>query len=136
MLVMALTGTARAEPPPGLSAAEAKLWVTEEAFAATMAARDHDAFIGFLDPETVFFTGETVLRGRDAVAAAWEPYFEADEAPFAWAPEAAAVVTSGDLGMTSGPIFNRDGERIGTFSSVWRRTADGRWQIVLDRGCP
>ena len=124
------------ETPAGLSDAEAELWATEAAFAQTMADRDLEAFAGFLDSEAVFFTGARTLRGRDAITSAWQRYFEGDEAQFAWAPEAVAVLESGDLGMTSGPILSPSGERIGTFNSVWRRTADGSWQIVFDRGCP
>ncbi len=95
-------GMIHATTPTGLSAAEAELWATEEAFASTMAGRDHEAFSGFLDPETVFCTGTTTLRGRAAVATAWQRYFEADEAPFSWAPEVVAVLESGQLGRPPG----------------------------------
>lgn len=107
----------------------------ERSFAATMADRDLEAFVGFLDPEVVFFSGERVLRGREAVAGSWARYFEGPEAPFAWAPEVVEVLDSGGLGFTSGPVIAPDGQRVGTFNSVWRRTADG-WRIVFDRGCP
>ncbi len=43
------------------------LGAVETAFAATMADRDLDAFVGFLDDETVFFAGPTELRGAEAV---------------------------------------------------------------------
>lgn len=109
---------------------------TEIAFAATMADRDHDAFASFLAVETVFFTGEKELRGKNEVAAAWKPYFEGSNAPFSWQPEAVSVLDSGTLGLSSGPVFDPDGNRIGTYNSVWRRKADGSWEIVFDRGCP
>jgi ketosteroid isomerase-like protein len=111
------------------------LRATEIAFAATMADRDLDAFGSFLDDEVVFFTGDEVLRGRDAVMAAWAPYFSDPTAPFAWAPEAVEVLASGELGFSSGPVLVVDGRRVGTFNSVWRRSEDG-WKIVFDRGCP
>jgi ketosteroid isomerase-like protein len=28
------------------------------------------------------------------------------------------------------------GLRVGTFNSVWRLEADGKWRIVFDKGCP
>jgi len=46
------------------------------------------------------------------------------------------VLASGTLGLTSGPVYEPDGKRSGTFTSTWRREADGGWKIVLDKGCP
>jgi ketosteroid isomerase-like protein len=33
-------------------------------------------------------------------------------------------------------VRDPSGKRTGTFNSVWRREADGKWKIVLDNGCP
>lgn len=118
-----------------LSRLEAELRATEAAFAQTMADRDAGAFARFLSSEAVFF-GREVTRGKEAVAAAWAPYFEGADAPFSWKPEAVAVLASGTLGLTSGPVLDPAGKRIGTFNSVWRREKDGSWRIVFDRGCP
>ena len=112
------------------------LKATEEAFAQTMADRDHEAFTSFLAEETVFFGGPTEIRGKEAVAAAWKPLFQGPAAPFSWRPDTATVLDSGTLGLTSGPIFAPDGTRVGTFNSVWRREPDGSWKVIFDRGCP
>jgi len=112
------------------------LRTTEEAFAQTMADRDHEAFTSFLAEDTVFFGPQGEIRGSKAVAAAWKPFFDGPEAPFSWKPEFASVLDSGKLGFTSGPIFTPDGTRVGTFNSVWQREPDGDWRIVFDRGCP
>ena len=117
-------------------AAEVELRNTEIAFAATMAARDHIAFASFLAPETVFFSGGGPLRGRDEVAGAWKRFFTEPEAPFSWTPTEVAVLDSGALGFTSGPVLNSAGEQIAIFNSVWRREPNGSWKIVFDRGCP
>jgi ketosteroid isomerase-like protein len=114
----------------------AGLRATEEAFARTMADRDHQAFSSFLAEETVFFGRAGEIRGSEAVAAAWKPFYNGPEAPFSWQPESAAVLASGTLGLTSGPVLAPDGTRIGTFNSVWRREPDGTWKVVFDRGCP
>ena len=108
---------------------------TETAFAKTMADRDHAAFTSFLADETVFM-GRTTLRGKAAVAAAWKRYYDGPQAPFSWKPDRVEVLDSGTLGMTSGPVFDEAGLRVGTFNSVWRRDPDGRWRIVFDIGCP
>jgi len=129
-IVIGYAPTLRAQSPgEGLSA-------VESAFAATMADRDLEAFVSFLDAEAVFFAGPTELRGSAAVKKAWAPFFEGVAAPFSWRPEAVAVLDSGSLGLTSGPVFDPEGNRIGTFNSIWRLNADGVWKIVFDRGCP
>jgi ketosteroid isomerase-like protein len=107
----------------------------EAAFARTMADRDHAAFATFLADEAVFFGSKGVMRGKAAVAQGWKGLFEKPEAPFSWKPQEVEVLDSGTLAMTSGPVFDAAGKRIGMFNSVWRREADGSWKIVLDKGC-
>jgi ketosteroid isomerase-like protein len=107
----------------------------ETAFAKTMADRDHAAFASFLAPETVFF-GRGVLRGKTAVADAWKGFYQGPAAPFSWQPDSVEVLDSGELGMTSGPVFDPSGKRVGTFNSVWRKEKDGKWRIIFDKGCP
>ena len=108
----------------------------ESAFAATMADRDLEGFANFLDAETVFYAGPTELRGAEAVKEAWALFFEGEAAPFSWRPEVVSVLDSGSLGLTSGPVLDPEGNRIGTFNSIWRLNAEGVWKIVFDRGCP
>jgi ketosteroid isomerase-like protein len=117
---------------------EAQVRETERAFAKSMADRDHAAFAALLADETVFFSGPngTALRGRTAVADAWKRFYEGPKAPFSWEPEKVAVLDSGTLGLSSGPVRDPAGKRTGTFSSIWRRGPDGKWKIVFDMGCP
>lgn len=114
---------------------EEQVRATETAFARSMAERDHAAFASFVAEEAVFW-GRTVLRGRQAVAEGWKPFFEGPRAPFSWAPERVAVIASGTLALSSGPVYDPEGKRVGTFTSTWRREQDGSWKIVLDSGCP
>jgi ketosteroid isomerase-like protein len=39
------------------------------------------------------------------------------------------------LALSSGPVRDASGRRVGTFNSVWRREGDGRWRVVFDKGC-
>jgi len=109
---------------------------TEKAFAKTMADRDLEAFLGFVATDAVFFGHAETLRGIEAVKAAWSPLFVGASAPFSWEPEVVEVLDSGDLAFSSGPVRDPQGRRVGTFNSVWRRDAEGRWKVVFDRGCP
>ena len=132
-MALAIAGTAGAETNAEL---REQVRQAETAFARTMADRDHEAFVSFLADEAVFFGPESVLRGKREVAEGWKRYYAGEAAPFSWQPERVEVLDSGTLAMSSGPVRNPAGRRIGTFNSVWRREGGGRWKIVLDNGCP
>ncbi len=109
---------------------------TEAAFAKTLASRDAAGFAKFLSAESVFLSNGQATRGARLVAERWKRFFEGPAAPFSWEPEFVEVLDSGLLAMSSGPVRDPSGKRIGTFNSVWRREAGGEWKIVLDNGCP
>jgi len=133
--VLAAGCTVRAQDssnPAGLAAEVANV---ERAFAKTMADRNHTAFVSFLSEETVFIPDGAALRGKQAVAAAWKRFYDAPQAPFSWDPDKVEVLDSGTLAISSGPVRDPQGNRVGTFNSVWRKEAGG-WKIVFDKGCP
>jgi uncharacterized protein (TIGR02246 family) len=131
LFMLAVTGAAR----PSNAELKKQVADTERAFAATMKARDHAAFAGFLAEEAVFFSGPgSVLRGRTAVANAWRKFYDGPQAPFSWEPEEVEVVDSGTLAYSGGPVFDAAGHRIGRYNSIWRLEAPGRWRIIFDRG--
>jgi ketosteroid isomerase-like protein len=101
-----------------------------------MAQRDLAAFGSHVADEALFFGRRGPLRGKTAVVEAWKSFFEGPTAPFSWEPETAEVLDSGTLGITSGPVYDPQGKRVGTFNSIWRREADGRWRVIFDKGCP
>jgi len=101
-----------------------------------MADRDHAAFVSHLSDEALFFGRGGVLRGKEAVAAGWKPFYEGPKAPFSWTPEQVEVIDSGALALSSGPVHDPAGKQIGVFSSIWRRELDGRWRVLFDKGCP
>lgn len=121
--------------PAMLREAEAQVRAAEEAFARTMAERDFAAFGEFLSPDAVFFAGERPLRGAAAVQTAWQPFFADEQAPFSWAPEQVVALSGGRLVYSSGPVRDPAGRLIARFNSVWQRDADGRWRVILDKGC-
>lgn len=117
-----------------MAALRGQVVATEQAFARSMADRDFQAFQAFLATDAVFFNGKRALRGKDAVAAAWKPFFDDEGAPFSWSPETVEVLASGDLALSTGPVFDAAGNRIAAFNSIWRRDGHGRWRIVFDKG--
>jgi ketosteroid isomerase-like protein len=134
MLCVALLSLAG--PAPAETNAELKEQVrrTEIAFAKTMADRDAAAFASFLAKDTIFVSNGRATRGSTQVAERWKGFFEGARAPFSWEPELVEVLDSGGLALSTGPVRDPDGKRIGAFNSVWRR--EGKWKIVLDNGCP
>jgi ketosteroid isomerase-like protein len=131
--VLSLTALAAAETNDEL---REQVRQTEISFAKTMADRDAAAFTTFLSKEAIFVSGGRVTHGPVEIAARWKAYFNGPQAPFSWAPEQVQVLDSGVLALTSGPVRDPSGKRIGTFNSVWRREGKGRWRIVFDNGCP
>jgi ketosteroid isomerase-like protein len=135
-LMVAVSAAARESAPNPLGQ---QVEETERAFAQTMADRDFQAFASFLSDEAVFFAGNTPLRGKQQVSDAWSRYFEGSDAPFSWEPELVEVLASGTLALSSGPVRDPAGNRVATFSSIWRLEPNGQWRIVFDKGsrdCP
>jgi ketosteroid isomerase-like protein len=129
-----LFGCAASQRAPSKVELERQVAETERAFAGTMAKRDFAAFSSFLSDETVFFNGPTALRGKEQVAGHWKRFFEKPDAPFSWEPEQIEVLGSGALALSSGPVRDREGKLIATFTSIWRLEAPGAWRIVFDKG--
>ena len=137
LIAVALTmaGAAAQTPAPEIHNLQDQLRASETAFAKTMADRDVKAFATFLADEAIFF-GRKELRGKSAIVEAWSAFFHDKDAPFSWQPDMALVLDSGTLGLTSGPVFDPQGNRIGTFNTTWRRETSGEWRVVFDKGCP
>lgn len=136
VLLVALGSGRAAAQAPDAAGATAAVEARERAFAATMADRDFEAFLGFVSEEAVFFAGERPLRGREAVGDAWRAFYQGPEAPFSWEPDLVEVLESGDLALSTGPVRNPAGAVVGRFNSIWRLGADGEWRVVFDKGCP
>jgi ketosteroid isomerase-like protein len=119
-----------------LAARQQEVRARETAFAKSMADRDLAAFTSFISPEAVFVGVGGTTRGPKEIAAAWTRFFDGPDAPFSWRPEAVEIISSGTLALSSGPVFDPKGQRIGTYNSTWRRDPDGVWRVIFDNGCP
>ena len=108
---------------------------TEIAFAKTLADRDVKTFRQMIAPDVIWLA-DVPLRGPDAVLTRWQKYFDGPKAPFSWAPELVEVQEGGKLALSTGPVFDPAGKRVGTYTSIWRRESSGEWKIIFDRGCP
>lgn len=120
--------TADAAPPAD------HLRAAETAFAATMAARDLDAFAAHIADDAVFINGGKPLRGKAAIVEHWKRFYAAPRAPFSWKPELVEAIDSGRLGYSEGPVSNPDGVVVARYVSTWRLDESGTWKIVFDNG--
>ena len=136
LLLLCMLMSACSENRPRSSAADPRQQVTdtERAFAKTMADRNFAAFQEFLSPEAVFFSGQEPAIGKAAVVSQWKSLYEKPEAPFSWEPEKVVVLPSGKLALSTGPVRNKTGILIATFTSIWRLEAPDTWRIVFDKG--
>jgi len=108
---------------------------TEIAFAKTLADRDVKAFTRMIAPDAIWLA-DAPLRGPAEVLTRWQKYFDAAQPPFSWAPELVEVQEGGKLALSTGPVLDPAGKRIGTYTSIWRREVSGEWRLIFDRGCP
>lgn len=131
--ILALAGCA--QPPLDLTSASEQVRASELAFAASMAARDFNAFASWVADDATFINGGKPLRGKGAVLAHWQRFFQGPAAPFSWKPEIVEVLASGQLAYSEGPVMGPDGKAVARYFSTWRRdAAGGGWKIVLDNG--
>lgn len=123
------TATASAQ----IAAADQQVIARERAFAETLERRDLRAFLSFLSPDAIFFSGNSVEHGPAEIANVWAPYFAGPHAPFSWHPDHVEVTPDGRLALSTGPIL-QDGKVVGRFNSVWRLEQGNTWRIVFDKG--
>ncbi|HEX4050619.1 MAG TPA: nuclear transport factor 2 family protein [Steroidobacteraceae bacterium] len=127
------TSTAQAQARAALQKATTQVISAERAFATTMTQRNFKAFLTFLSPDAIFFSGSSVERGPAQIAEQWAPYFRGQRAPFAWQPDDVQVLSDGKLALSTGPLL-QGGRVVGRFNSVWRLEAPGVWHVILDKG--
>jgi ketosteroid isomerase-like protein len=135
--VLAFSTPAFSKEPanPSLADLAEQVRATEIAFAKTLADRDVKAFTSMIAPDVIWLA-DAPLRGPAAVLTRWQKFFDAPKPPFSWAPEIVEVQEGGKLALSTGPVFNPEGKRVATYTSIWRREDSGKWLIIFDRGSP
>jgi ketosteroid isomerase-like protein len=121
--------------PSALLPAVASLVAAESEFAAHAVATDmRTAFIRALGKDGILLR-PTPVPGATFMAARPAPPIELN-----WRPTFAHAAASGDFGITTGPwrITSRADANAppsyGHFVSLWKRLADGAWQVAFDTG--
>jgi len=112
----------------------------EAGFSRAAEARDRERFLGYVDPDARFIGGG-VSRGREEIGQAWSTVLSPDGPAMRWRAMFVEVSADGQLALSRGPYrmitVDADGTRVetwGHFNSTWRRSAEGRWQVLFDAG--
>ncbi|HZI66548.1 MAG TPA: DUF4440 domain-containing protein [Thermoanaerobaculia bacterium] len=142
-LLLAATFLRAHEPAAvDLEAARRAIRIADLEMAKAVSDRNLEKFNSLVADDAVFF-GRDVSRGREAVAKAWLPLFTDPSMFLKWQPDEVHVSASGDLGYSIGTYdrMSRDpsgkpASARGTYVSIWRKQADGKWRAVLDIGTP
>jgi ketosteroid isomerase-like protein len=135
VLVFSTPAFSNGQANPSRAELTEQVRATEIAFAKTLADRDVATFTSMIAPDVIWLA-EKPLRGPAEVLSNWQKFFDAPKPPFSWAPEIVEVQDGGTLALSTGPVFSPEGKRVGTYTSIWRREASGKWRIIFDRGCP
>ncbi len=108
----------------------------EMAFAKAFADRDQARFFSFVLDDATFLGAMRTLSGKKQVIERWSRFFEGPEAPFSWGPERVAVDASGRTGLSTGPVYDPNGQHIGSFITTWIKQKDGSWKVLFDSSGP
>jgi ketosteroid isomerase-like protein len=113
----------------------------DRAFAADVAARGIDGWVEWFEPQGIQYLGKAFV-GRDAIRERMGPNFARPGFRIEWTPVASGMGPTGQLGYTvgrsrilgQGPDGKPAPPWCGSYVSVWRRQADGKWRVLFDTG--
>lgn len=122
---------------PALAVDPAPVLQADRDFAAMSAAKGpRAAFMAYLAPSATMVNMGTVQNGTpDRLVGG----FPTDPAAFAlnWTVSGGAMSDDATLGVTWGTWTRAVGGKaagVGAYTTVWRKSADGRWQVIQDGG--
>lgn len=139
LLVACSTQEAPPEPPPDPQV----LMQADLEFARDTKERGVDGWVSWFAEDGAQLVPGREARGHEAIREIMTPAFAEPHSSLRWEPTFADIAESGDMGYTIGRYRSRrvdeNGKQIdrtGTYTSIWRKNADGQWKVVLDSGVP
>ncbi len=142
LLLLAACNAPQAQPqrlPTGDAVLE-ELRAADRSYCTATAARGLEAWLGAYadDGMRVDLFGE-IQQGRAAIQAVDAALFANPSARLEWEPLHAAIFADGREGVTRGEwrfLVEGSVRARGAYLTLWRRAADGHWQVALDTGAP
>jgi uncharacterized protein (TIGR02246 family) len=112
----------------------------DEAWASAAASKNVDRMLACYAPDAVFISRTRGLcTGHDALREAWATLFARPGYALTWRATTVAVSRAGDLADSVG-AWERQEEQAGhvqtmtgTYVAVWKKQADGRWKVAVDK---
>jgi ketosteroid isomerase-like protein len=137
---IALVGSFASAAGPGLEAERAALVRLDKAWAQAAAARDIEKTLSFwADDATVFPPGQPAVVGKEALRKYVSAGFALPGFSIQWETNDFVVSASGDMaygvGTNKVAFTGPQGTPVvehGRAVTVWRKTAGGSWQCVVD----
>ena len=93
------------------------------------------AFLEYIEADGVLLQPNSMpIKGADAID--FISSFNDSSVILTWQPVGGDVGASADLGYTYGVFSMQTGDsaRRGTYVTIWKKQANGRWKFVLDSG--
>ena len=101
-------------------------------------SREHGmrkAFLEFIDDDGIMMRDNSMpIIGAHAIN--YITSINDSSIELTWEPRGADMSASGDLGYTYGVYELKDSNNVqkGTYVTIWKKQADGKWKFVLDSG--
>jgi uncharacterized protein (TIGR02246 family) len=112
-------------------------------FARDTAEKGVDGWVSWFAEDGAQLLPGREVRGHEAIREAMTSVFAEPHYSLRWEPTFADIAASGDMGYTIGRYrarrYDENGKQIdrtGTYTSIWRKNAEGQWKVVLDSGVP
>lgn len=137
-LLLIFSCTSKKETPIDLTSEKMDLMEADRNFSDFSAEKGMKAaFMEYIDSNGVLLRpGQLPIVGAHAI----DYLLELNDTTYTlkWQPHYAFVSKSADLGYTYGIYAlnpkNKDTTVYGTYVSIWRKQANGKWKFVLDTG--
>jgi ketosteroid isomerase-like protein len=99
------------------------------------------AFLDYISDDCVLLRAEQrPIEGRAAIETSFSQYSD-ERSMLSWTPLKAIISKSGDLGYTYGIWESKRKDTTGlvfkgTYLTIWKKNAEGKWEAILDTGNP
>jgi ketosteroid isomerase-like protein len=113
----------------------ADLKKADQDWAASVAARNLDQFMGFVRDDSYMSGPEGKwMHGKDAIRAEWTKMLADQTFKLSWTVDSADVSKDGSLGYTRGTFQGGQGTAkfSGSYATVWQKDKDGKWRAQVD----
>lgn len=143
LVLLAACSVEQAEPPATAfdpAALREELLAADRAFADSTDRHGLEGWMSwYADDGVRLQMGGPVAQGTAAIRAFDTALFADSNLVLRWTPTEAGAFADGRHGFSTGrgALVTRDGADTawsGNYITIWRRHADGRWQVLLDTG--